>query len=75
MRDKYFVIADIAKVHGKLRAAQAQFDHHEKAYIFHEKECRLYVNEIDKLAEELAEIVQKENSAAGTTEYDPLTGE
>lgn len=76
MRDKYFVIADIAKVHGKLRTAQAQFDHHEKAYWFHERECQQYVKQIDILSKELAEIVQIENSTAGTMEQDnPIPGE
>lgn len=76
MRDKYFVIADIAKIHGKLRAAQALFDEYEKRYWHHEQECQQYVKQIDILSQELAEIVQKENSTAGTMEQNgPIAGE
>lgn len=67
MRDKYFVIADLAKIHVKLRNSQECFDEYEKRYWAYKRECEHLIDEVDRLAAELTEIVKMEEKTVGAS--------
>ena len=75
MREKYQILDDIVRVRKKFNDAHSLMNEYKRRTDFYEQERDKYAREIEDLMQKLFAAIQNENSAAGTTEYDPLTGE